>query len=77
MDEQEKAALEIRLRKLERVVTGQAAMIACLTGLLHRRGGLTAEEAVLVVTASISFPPGLTPEKITAWLLEQAKKFKD
>ena len=67
--------LERRVRELESVATGQAAMIACLTGLLVTNGSLEPERAVLVAAAGMAPPPGLSPKKIQAWLHDQMQGF--
>ena len=67
--------LKQRVRELESVVTGQTAMIACLTGLLVKSGTLDPELATLVPVAGMSPPPGLSPRKVQQWLKDEFEKY--
>jgi len=62
--------LQERIRALELLATGQAAMIALLSALLVRRKILSPQEAMLVATAGVDAKQfeGLTPPQVGEWI---------
>ena len=78
MSEPTLEGLQAQIDGLQKVVTGQAAMIALLSTMLAQREVLTVEDAMLVATAGVEAQEhDTTPGNVTEWAIKNLREIRD